>query len=268
MDDLKIYINYNDASQITYLSLTNYGRISEEHYYTDGNLLIVKKDYLNTLPSFYYELSIGFDKGNPANMVFEIHNEEEESVYGEFRLSHYSKKYYTSSPSDFILLVYGTNGAKIQGLYHGKEKIDSKYYKLEDNGIVAILDKSYMRDMDIGTIFELGIELDNGIRNKLSVQILERPIQQGLLEIYYFHYSISNPEDVLIEITWNDSKEVTRFLPVAEKDPKITDEQYTIDGNILRISRDALEGVDPGDYEWALVYDTGGESMFRITVIE
>lgn len=268
MDDLKIYINFNDSSEITYLSLMNFGRVSDENYYIDGSLLVIKKEYLNTLPPFYYELSIGFDKGNPANMVFEVHDEDEESVYGEYRLSHYSKKYYTSSPEDFTLLVYDTNGAKIQGLYHGKEKIEPEYYMIEENGVVVILDKSYVGDMEIGTIFDLGIELDNGILKKMSVQVLERPIQHASLEVYEFFYSIESPDDILIQITWNDSKEVTHLLPVAEKDPIITDQQYRIDGDIINISKEALEGVTPGDYEWAIVYDTGSESMFRITVIE
>lgn len=266
MDDLKIYIHYNDASEIAYLSLLNFGRISEEHYYRDGNLLIVKKEYLNTLPTAYYELWVGFDKGSPAKLVFEVHDVDEESIYGENRLSHYNKKHYTSNPTDFILLVYDTNGARIQGLYHGKDKIDSDYYQLEDNGAVVIFDKSYMENMEIGAIFDLGIELDNGVVSKLSVQVLERPIQHASLEVYEFFYSIESPKDVLIQITWNDSKEVTHLLPVGDKDPVITDQQYKIEGKILNISREALEGVAPGNYEWAIVYDSGSESMFRITV--
>lgn len=267
-EDIKIYVVYNDARKVEYLSLLGFGHIDKKNYTVDSNVITLKKEYLNSLPNNYYDLFIGFDKGNTASMQFEVHNGEEESKYGEYRLSHYNKIYYTSKPEDFVFLVYNINDANIIGLWNGTTKIEEQYYKIEDNGYSVVLYKDYMEKLEVGSIFSITIELDNGVKKDVSAQILEKAIIQPSLESAEYHFYKSSPEDILIKVIWNEAKQITEFITTITENSVVSSDYYSFTKEGVIVRKEAFVDMEIGKYEWVILFDTGYGNSVKITVLK
>ena len=268
-EDLKIYVVFHSTSNVEFLSLSRYGNIDKKYYKVSGNIITLSKEYLDTLPNDYYDLSIGFNKGNAANMQVEVHAESEDSIYGEYRLSHYNKTYYTNDPEDFIFLIYNSNSARIVRLWNGDSEIEGKYYKIEDNGFVVTLYKDIMKKMKVGSIFNITIELDNGVKKEVTAQVLEKAIKQPSLNPANYTFYKSDPEDFLIKIVWNDAKQVTQFITnTTDSSGEIGKDNYIISEKGILIKKEALKNYKPGEYQWQILFDTGYGNQVNLTVVK
>ncbi len=267
-EDLKIYIRYNGANEVKYLSMINYGHIDSSNYSVDGNIITVKKEYLDTLPSNFYNLTIGFDAGHPAGMQFEVHAESEDSPFGYCRLSHYNRDFYTTAPEDFIFLVYNINGTKIKTLWNDTDKIDTTYYQIEENGYVVTLDKSFLIKKEVGSILKLKFEFENGEKRECNIRVLKQAIKQPSLRVAENTFIKSSPEDVTLRIIWNDAEDLTAIYTETVQTPELSTKDYQLQGDIFTLKKEVLQNLSAGRYRWGLIFDTGFGNTLTINVLD
>lgn len=266
-EDIKIYVQLNKASKIEYLSLLNYGHINPSNYYLDGNVLIIKKEYLDTLPRNDYTLFIAFDKGNPTSIQFGVHAENEDSPYGIYRLSHYYREFYTSSSEDFTYLVYNIGNTKIKDLWNDTVKIDSSYYKIEDNGYVVTLDQKYLKKFTEGTLLRLQFEFDNGNMRDSTIKIMSRSIKQPSLLVAENNFIKSSPQDVSLKIIWNEAINITTIFTETKDTPTLSTDDYQLEDDIFIVKKEFLQKLDTGTYKWTLIFDTGFGNTLTINIL-
>lgn len=267
-EDLKIYIKYNDASKVKYLSMMEYGRIKAANYSVEGNIITIKQDYLDTLPSGYYTLYIGMDVGSVAEMQFQVHDENEEAPDGEYRLSHYYREFYTSAPEDLTYLVYDINGAKLKTLWNDRKEIDLSYYQIEENGYVVTLFKEYMLQMAEGTICKLDFVFDNGEIMSAKLKVQNEPTKQPVFQSAENTFHQSSPENISFKVIWNDAFDITSITPQTEQTPMLTTNEYRWEEDVFVIKKDVLLKLPVGQYRWLFVFDTGFSNILTINILK
>lgn len=254
-EDIKIYIHYNKASKVEYLNLLNYGHINPSNYSIDGNIITIKKEYLCTLANDYYNLYIGFDKGQPINAQFEVHAENEEFIYGKYQLSHYYREFYTRSPENLTYIVYNTANTRIKALWNGLSKIDASSYNIEENGYVVNLYKSYLNGLTEGSKIMLRLEFDNGDMQETNIKIMREPIISPSFLSAENTFIKSSPDEVAFKIIWNDANDLLAIHSSTPETPALLKGDYELEDDIFTINKEFLLKHNSGTYKWVFVFD-------------
>lgn len=250
------------------MNLLNYGHVSPSNYSIDGNIITINKEFLNTLASDFYNLYIGFDKGQPVNVQFEVHAEGEKFTYGKYHLSYNTREFYSSSPENLTYLVYNIGKAKIKALWNGTSMIEASYYNIEDNGYVVTLDKSYLNKLADGTIMMLKIEFDNGDMQATRIKIMRKSITEPSFRSAENTFTKSSPEDVSFKIIWNDANDLLAIHSATEETPELLVGDYQIDGDIFTINKEFLLKESVGTYKWVFVFDRDLGNTLTINILD
>lgn len=265
-EDLKLYLIYNAASKVNSLFLQSIGSVDKKNYSVDGNIITLRKEYLDTLPDGLYTLQVKMDVGNPAIAQFSVHPKEEESEFGFYRFSSYYWDYYLSDPKDFTFLVFNCKGTRITGLRNGSNEIDPGYYQLEENGYVATLDQSYMADMEEGVRFDLTVIFSDGMEKTIGIKIRYKKVNTPYLNPTFYVFEKSKPEDVKLTVLWNDAQYITSIDPETHFSVGLSSDDYTLKNDTFTIKKEFLSSLDAGEYIWYLNFDTETGADIRIKV--
>lgn len=265
-EDLKIYLKYNDASKVKSLFIESLGTVNKTNYIIDGNIITIRKEYLDTLPEGEYTLSIHMDKGNPATTRIIVHPEEEESEFGFYYLSSYYWDFYLTDPKDLSFIVSNCKDATITGLRNGSVDIDPKYYKIDECGYVATLYQSYMTGMENGVRFDLTVVFSDGMEKKIGIKIRNKEVNPMTVNPAYSIFEKSKPEDIAIKITWNDSKYITYVDRETHYSVELSSKDYTLLNDKFTIKKEFLGSLDAGEYTWILWDDNEIGTEIKVKV--
>lgn len=265
-EDLKFYLNYNDASEVKTLYIQGIGNMDTAGYMVEGNIITIWEEYLDTFSEGVYKMDIIMDKGLPAFAQFTVHPKEEESEYGFYRFSNYYWDYYISDPKDFTFLVFNRKAAIITGIRNGSDKLDPAYYRLDPTGYIATIDQSYFSGMAEGIRFDLTVEFSDGMEKNIGIKIRYKEMIAPLVSPEYSIFEKSKPEDVILKITWNDASSITLIDPETHDSVGLGSNDYTLENDIFTIKKEFLASLPAGKYVWYLMFDTETGSDIRISV--
>jgi len=80
-------------------------------------------------------------------------------------------------------------------------------------------------------------------------------------------FCLSGPEDVVIEVEWNDAKKIIAILKENDS-PYLTSEDYFIEENRLVIRKEFLMKLPAGRYQWCILFDTNYGNMITIDIFD
>ena len=254
----------------------NTTEISQEYWNQDSyGVLTIDNAYLDTLnENETYDVSLDCDS---VVLSFKLKavahcKDATEDSWVSFIPGY--QEYLKTEPRDMKWVIkngFGRKLIKIVNLDTG-EQIDESLYDTETEPGFLIVKKDIFEAEEDGSYlnFEVYFEELEGVLNlekvPFTVCVRNRAYIPPEIEPRDFLVNLSEPEDIVIHVTWNDGKDKLESIYSKENvEDQFSKKQYEVTEDGVIIKKEALKKLKPGSYTYMLEFGDVGIS-FTITV--
>jgi sulfur carrier protein ThiS len=235
-----------------------------DHYTLVSNTLTIKKEYLATkltVEGQSVALDITFDTGDPV--TFTVNAIETAIINAEIDPA--AATFDKHNPTDLATEITWNDASVINKIEMGAtELILDTDYTLD--GTTLTFAQAYLAGLDPAEGDELvfTITFDVGNPATFTVTVLESAAIAPVTSTY----DIQNPQDIAVEITWNDAASIDEIAYGATVLSSPAD--YTLEGNTLTILQEFFQGqsISHGDVVTLdFTFNAGADAALAVDVI-
>lgn len=151
--------------------------IDEDYYKVEDNIIVISKEYLNSLEEGYYMLravmEIGIGEIYESGVVLYISNSDalkEQDMY----LQNTTFDYSISSSEKLHIVLNNDSARKIEGLYSSEEeKIDDSMYRIIQEGRVVEISNEFLAQFPVGVRITVFLKGNDGSEIEISINTVE-----------------------------------------------------------------------------------------------
>ena len=235
-----------------------------DHYTLVSNTLTIKKEYLATKLTAEGQsvaLDITFDTGDPV--TFTVNAIETAIINTEIEPA--AATFDKHNPTDLAIEITWNDASVINKIEMGvTELVLDTDYTLD--GTTLTFAQAYLAGLDPAEGDELvfTITFDVGNPATFTVTVLESAAIAPVTSTY----DIQNPQDIAVEITWNDAASIDEIAYGATVLTSPAD--YTLEGNTLTILQEFFQGqsISHGDVVTLdFTFNAGADAALAVDVI-
>ena len=253
----------------------NTTEIGQEYWNQDSDgVVTIDPAYLDTLDeNGTYVISLDCDSVVVSFKLRIINYCTDASEFSWVTLMPGYSEFLKSEPEDLKLAIDNRLGRKLIKIVNSdtEEEIDESMYDLDTESDILTLKKELFEKEEDGTYLNYGLYFEEleGVKNKkaqITVCVRNRSYIKPIMEPKDFLVNSSEPEDIVIQMTWNDGKDkLESIYPSENAEETLSEDVYEVTEDSIIIKKEALKKIETGMHEYVLEFGDVGLA-FTITV--
>lgn len=240
--------------------------LRETDWSLSGTTLSIHEEYLSTLGSGTYDMSVKFNDINSTvsnNLQVSVINgviNKGPSVSGD-------AEFVASSPQDVSLVVDLGSGSEMATDINSVT-FENNNIPFTFDGVNLVIKEEYLCTLSDGS-YDMTVEFDTGAVDTFVILVSgniknEKPSIDTNVHIF----DVDNPEDMVFTVSLGSGAlAATDIVDVVVAGVKVEQNDYVFMGNALTISSDVFVGESNGVKPISVVFDTNDTSATTVTVI-
>nr|WP_106782541.1 X2-like carbohydrate binding domain-containing protein [Lysinibacillus timonensis] len=229
-------------------------------YTVEGSTVVIKEEYLATLPIGTTNLQFVFDEGEPQSLIINIQDTTPENSIISIPNVTFDKK---SSEQTDIAIPVDLKGNTLTELKNGEiPLILGTDYTVE--GSTVVIKEEYLATLPIGTT-NLQFVFDEGEPQSLIINIQDTTPENSIISIpnVTFDKKSSEQTDIAIPV---DLKGNTLTELKNGETPLTLGTDYTVEGSTVVIKKEYLATLPIGNTSITFIFDEGQSQNLTLTI--
>jgi len=257
--NITVNITLNDAESQTSIENSGSSLIPDTDFFRGANYdnVTIVKEYLNGLPVGETNLTIGFNRGEYANLTVNIIDTTVSATISPENAT-FDKN--PAEQENVTTIVTFNNATTVANITNGGSAIGAENYTFDGTNITIL--KDYLALQTVGDTV-LSIEFDAGEPADLTINVSESRSATLSPTSATFDKNIAEQENVTVEVALEDANEITN---ITNGGSAIGTDNYAFDGTNLTILKDYLILQDVGDTVLSIDFDVGESADLTIVI--